>query len=144
MAATMIAGVIILVAQSDPPEPDKPWEKGKAVVTIAWDPSPSPGVTHYGLVFSDLGPDIEINGAKWVYLMTENANTQSLTNFFPTSGKYWAAVYAVNSAGLTSDLSNVVEFDYKAQPLPPSGLKVSGSATAALNVPITVQLVWGD
>lgn len=141
-SAILITSIVFLAfAQGNPPD-DKPWNKGEAVVTFAWDPSPSMDVTHYGLVFSDVGPDFELNGAKWAYLTTGNVNTQSFTNYFPRSGTYWAACYAVNAAGLTSDLSNVVEFEYKARPLAPGQLKVTGSTTTKIEVPVTIQLAW--
>lgn len=101
-------------------------------INLAWDPSPSEGVTGY-LVYSGTS-----SGS---YDIVRNAgNKTSYSGDYPDEYHYWA-VTAYNADGLESGYSNEVTDLNK--PLPPSKLKFVLTALAGIGLIWLIMLVFG-
>jgi hypothetical protein len=78
-------------------------------VTLAWDPSPSPGVTGYRIYFGT-------NAGSYSFV-TNAGLVQTQTVALPHTGRWIFAATAVDANGLESDFSN--EAVWEARPLAP-------------------------
>ena len=74
-------------------------------VKLAWDASPSPGITHYRIHFGT-------NGANYT-LVTNVGLVRTQTVVLPHTGRWSFAATAVDANGLESPFSNQVEWDAK-------------------------------
>ena len=74
-------------------------------VKLAWDASPSPGITHYRIHFGT-------NGASYSYV-TNVGLVRTQTVVLPHSGRWFFAATAVDANGLESPFSNQAQWEAK-------------------------------
>ena len=74
-------------------------------VKLAWDASPSPGITHYRIHFGT-------NGASYSYV-TNVGLVRTQTVVLPHSGRWFFAATAVDANGLESPFSNQTQWEAK-------------------------------
>jgi hypothetical protein len=106
---------LLLLAATALAAPPLPTPQRTVRATLVWNPSPSPNLTAYRLYTS-------VNNAAWVSNNVGLVSTVTLSNL-QAGVSYAFAVSALNTAGLESDLSNVVEAPPAEVPAAPTGLQ---------------------
>jgi hypothetical protein len=74
-------------------------------VRLAWDASPSPGITHYRIHYGT-------NGANYT-LVTNVGLVRTQTVVLPHTGRWFFAATAVDANGLESPFSNQIQWEAK-------------------------------
>lgn len=116
--------VIILAAINISATPPPPVVAKTGKITLQWNASPTPGVLTYRLYHST-------NNVTWGTTYPGiTATTFTVTNV-PAGSSNWFSVTAVNSDGIESLPSNVVEKPIEAAPAPATGL---------VSIPVVVQV----
>ena len=107
-------------------------------ITLAWDPSPSPGIAGYNLYYQENTSAFPFNGISLSEgaspILLDGPNSTSQTLNLPDDGSiYYFTLTAVSDTGLESSFSNIVATEW----IPPM-LAPTDSAT----VDTTVTFVW--
>lgn len=98
-------------------------------VTLAWNPSPSPGIREYSLYFSQ-------STNEWTHVKNTGLELQATVGL-ATLGRWYFVAVATDTNGVTSDPSNMVSYDVLPGPTGPSGMRIMSAVVTRVSTVVT-------
>lgn len=133
--ALLILGSFVLSATAQTPPPPIHPVNPPPKVTLAWDASPSPGITEYFLYYGT---------ATQTYTVRVSAGLQTqITVTLPSRGPTYFFAVTASDGTLESDYSNEVSYAPKLPPAPP-GLHPVIVLTVQSKPTMDTETLWAD
>ncbi len=98
-------------------------------VTLAWNPSPSPGIQKYRLFFSQ-------STNEWTHVKDAGLNLQATVGL-PALGRWFFIATAMDTNNLESVPSNMVSYDVLSGPAGPAGMRILSAIVTRVSTVVT-------